>query len=158
VLFERATVSCIWHPGRSMDVFQDKTRIGTLGEIHPVSAARFKIDRRVAVADLDFNVITAVANQRKSYVPIPEFPPAKRDVAFVVGQRIEHAAIQGRLEETGKLLTKIELFDVFEDKGKMMDKKSMAYHLEFSAPDRTLTAEEVEAMMEKLRAMLKEEF
>jgi phenylalanyl-tRNA synthetase beta chain len=147
-----------WHPGRSTALAVGDKNLGIVGEIAPRTLAQFKIERRVAVLDLDFVALCEWASEAKSYVPVPEFPAVKRDLAFLIERHRTHAEISAKLSAADPQLTKVELFDVFEDPKLGVGLKSMAYHLEFSAADRTLTAEEVEASLERIRQTLRQEF
>lgn len=156
--FERGTGSDVWHPGRSGAITVGDQTLGGFGEFHPNFLRRFGIDRRVAAVSLDFPMLASWANEAKFYAPIPEFPRVKRDLAFVVERHLEHAAIAAKLENADPLVASVELFDVYEGKNLGAGKKSMAYHLEFAAPDRTLKAEEVDRVLETLRVKLKNDF
>jgi phenylalanyl-tRNA synthetase beta chain len=155
---ERGAGNDVWHPGRSAAVNVDGKMLGGFGEFHPEFLRRFGIDRRVAAVSLDFGMLAALAHPAKSYMPIPAFPPVKRDIAFVLDRMHEHAKVSQAIVEANSLISGVSLFDVFEDERIGAGKKSMAYHLTFSSPDRTLTAEEVDADMEKIRAALKSGF
>lgn len=148
----------VWHPGRTASLKVGTDVIGTIGELHPKLASAFGIDRRVAVADLDFKAILSYASATKFYAPIPEFPRVKRDLAFIAERRVEHAAIVEKIGGIDPLLKKIELFDVYEGANLGAGRKSMAYHLEFGATDRTLKAEEIDRVMEAIRERLKSDF
>jgi len=63
-----------------------------------------------------------------------------------------------KIRSADPLIRTVELFDVFDGKNLGEGKKSMAYHLEFGADDRTLKAEEVDRVFEALRGRLKSEF
>ncbi len=156
--FERGMGSDVWHPGRSGVVNVGDQMLGGFGEFHPQFLKRFGIDRRVAAVSLDFPMLASWANEAKFYAPIPEFPRVKRDLAFVVERHLEHAAIAAKLENADPMIASVELFDVYEGKNLGHGKKSMAYHLEFAASDRTLKAEEVDRVLETLRTKLKNDF
>ncbi len=148
----------IWHPGRSAAVNLGGEMLGGFGEFHPELLKKFGIERRVAAISLDFSKLCAYASAAKFYAPIPEFPRVKRDLAFVVERHAEHAVIAAKLRNADPMIAKVELFDVYEGKNLGAGKKSMAYHFEFGAADRTLKAEEVDRVLEALRALLKKDF
>lgn len=147
-----------WHPGRSASVLVDGMDVGTVGEVHPAILKRFGVERRVALAVIDLATVLSVANDRRTYVPMDEFPNAKRDLAFVVGRTVAHADVDSEIRSASELLRTVELFDVYEGSHLGEGKKSMAYHLEFGASDRTLEASEVDAIMDDIRKRLKERF
>ena len=147
-----------WHPGRTAELNLGGVVIGHLGEIHPDHCAAFGIERRVAMAEIELDRVLDLASTAKFYSPIPDFPRVKRDLAFVVDRHAEHAAIVEKVANTDPMLKTVELFDVYEGKNLGEGKKSMAYHLEFGADDRTLKAEEVDRVLEQVRARLKEAF
>ncbi|WKZ28981.1 MAG: phenylalanine--tRNA ligase subunit beta [Patescibacteria group bacterium] len=156
--FARGEGSDVWHPGRSGVINVGDQMLGGFGEFHPQFLKRFGIDRRVAGVSLDFPMLASWANEAKVFSPIPEFPRVKRDLAFVVERHLEHAAIAAALENADALIASVELFDVYEGKSLGQGKKSMAYHLEFGASDRTLKAEEVDRVLETLRTKLTSDF
>ena len=155
---ERQTEGAEWHPGRSGLIKVAGETIGLLGEFHPELLKKFGIERRVAAVSLDFAKLLTYASTAKFYVPIPEFPRVKRDLAFTVERHLEHAEAAAKIRGVDPLIRTVELFDVFEGKNLGEGKKSMAYHLEFGADDRTLKAEEVDRVMEAVRATLKKDF
>ena len=61
-------------------------------------------------------------------------------------QTIENAIRAG----AGKLLERIDLFDVYKGKQIPEGKKSVAYNITMRSPDRTLTDEDVAQAMEKI--------
>jgi len=154
----RETAEHAWHPGRSGLIKVAGETLGMLGEFHPELLAKFGIERRVAAVSLDFAKLLTFASTAKFYAPIPEFPRVKRDLAFVVERHLEHAAVAEKIRRADPLIRTVELFDVFEGKNLGEGKKSMAYHLEFGADDRTLKAEDVDRVMDAVRAMLKKDF
>lgn len=154
-----AAAGAVWHPGRVADFLIGGQRIAQAGEVHPNLASRFGLERRVAVADIDFAMLASLASAAKFYVPIPEYPRVKRDLALVADRRVEHAALAAKIRAVDPLVVSVELFDLFEDAARLgKGKKSMAYHLEFGAPDRTLRAEEVDRVMVSLVSRLKADF
>ncbi|MCO5214720.1 MAG: hypothetical protein M9950_00950 [Thermomicrobiales bacterium] len=62
---------------------------------------------------------------------------------------------QALRRNAGPLLTDIMLFDVFEGEQIGADKKSLAYRLTFTAPDRALTDAELEKQRVKIQKGVK---
>ena len=87
----------------------------------------------------------------KKYKEISKFPNVKKDIAFVVDKSLTSKEVEKAIKNGGgSLLTDIEIFDVYTGVGIGLDKKSMAYSLTFSDNKKTLTDDEVNALMNKI--------
>ena len=82
---------------------------------------------------------------------ISKYPTIKKDLAIIIDKDTTSKEAADVLKRAaGKLLTEIEVFDVYTGKGIEENKKSIAYSLSFGAKDRTLTDEEINAVLEKI--------
>ena len=137
-----------FHPGRSARVLLGGRPVGILGELHPRKASSLDIDGRVAITELDLEPLRAAASRDFRLVEVPRFPPIRRDLAFVIDEDVPAGAVGAALESAGgELLDRSLLFDVFRGDAIPDGRKSLAFALEFRAPDRTLTDEEVEPLI-----------
>ena len=75
----------------------------------------------------------------------------KKDVAFIVNKEIENKEIENIIKKAGgRLLTNIEVFDVYTGENVSESEKSIAYSLTFSDPTKTLNDEEVMELFNKI--------
>ena len=81
-----------------------------------------------------------------------------RDLAFVVKENVLYNNIKDELEKFDALITKVELFDVYQGKNLPAGQKSLAFHITYSSPEQTLTSAEVDAVQEKLINHLKSKY
>ncbi|HEV2906169.1 MAG TPA: phenylalanine--tRNA ligase subunit beta, partial [Actinomycetota bacterium] len=147
-----------FHPGRSARILLDDRPIGLIGELHPRTAASLDIEGRIAVAELEVEPLRAVASRSFRLIEVPRFPPIRRDLAFVVDEDVPAGGMQAALEAAaGELLDRSLLFDVFRGGAIPEGRKSIAFALEFRAPDRTLTDEEVEPVIDTVVDRLRSE-
>jgi phenylalanyl-tRNA synthetase beta chain len=152
--YARAQNDARWHPGRTVSVSADGRGLGVLGEVHPDVTAAFGIRGRVTVLKLDLASVLDAGEPGHTYAEVPQFPSVLRDLAVVVDAHVEYAAIEEALRSASVLLSHAMLFDVYRGAGLPSGKKSVAVHLEFTVPDRTLRSEEIDAEMEKIVAWL----
>ena len=122
--------------------------IGELGEIDPEVLRSFGIDSsrgRVGWLVIDFGQLLSQAPRRSiNVMPVSRYPSADIDLAFVIPDSVPAETVERILRvSVGSLLERIWLFDVFRGAGIEPGERSLAYRLRFSAPDRTLTDEEV---------------
>ena len=148
-----------FHPGRSARVLLGDRPVGVIGELHPRKASSLDVDGRVAVAELELEPLRAAASRAFRLVEVPRFPPIRRDLAFVIDEDVPAGGVQAALEAAaGELLDRSLLFDVFRGGAIPEGRKSLAFALEFRAPDRTLTDQEVEpavaTIVDRLRTEL----
>ncbi len=147
------------HPVRSGVVVVDDRPAGTVGELHPAEAARLDLPGRVALAELDVDALGIRAGVIPSHRDVPRFPPVRRDLAFVLADDVPARAVHDELLAAGgELLDRAVLFDVFAGGGLPEGHRSLAFSLEFRAPDRTLTDEEIEPAVRAIVQRLAEAF
>ena len=142
------------HPGRAASVLAGGERIGFLGELHPLVAAAWDLDR-VAVWALNLGRVAALAPAVVAYAPFATFPPVREDLAVVVADAVAAAEVLDAIRAAGGAeLASVEIFDVYRGAQVGEGRVSLAVHLEFRAADRTLTDEEVAAIRERIVAGL----
>jgi len=148
-----------FHPGRSAIVLVAGEPAGTIGELHPRAAAGFEIEGRVAIVELDVEALRAATGTELLVREAPRFPPVRRDLAFVVPEAAPAGDVQRALDEAaGDLLAESVLFDVFRGGSLPEGTKSLAFTLDLRAPDRTLTGEETDPVVERIVRRLRDDF
>ncbi len=86
------------------------------------------------------------------YEPFSVYPFVLRDVAIWLPKNTNAQELEKLIKEFGgSILVRIDKFDEFEKD----ERVSHAYHLVFQAPDRTLTDEEVNTIMQKIEEQAK---
>ena len=75
----------------------------------------------------------------------------QKDVAFLVKKNITNKEIMDVIKKSGgRLLTDIQVFDLYEGDKIGSDEKSIAYNLKFEDASKTLTEEEVMIVFNKI--------
>ncbi|NTU71357.1 MAG: phenylalanine--tRNA ligase subunit beta [Coriobacteriia bacterium] len=138
-------------PGRAAEVLVGGEVVGWLGEVHPLVADAFEVAAPVTAFELTLAPLVRAAVDAKPFIDVPRFPAVELDVAIVVPEDVSAERIeQSIVSAGGKLLASVRLFDVYRGKGVPDGHKSMAFALAYRAADRTLTAEEVESIHDRL--------
>jgi phenylalanyl-tRNA synthetase beta chain len=142
------------HPGRSASVLSGDTRVGFIGELHPLVAASWDLEH-VATWALNLGLLTELAPEVITYVPFAEYPPLREDLAVVVAEGVSAAEVIGVVRESGgPQLARVEVFDVYRGAQVGAGRVSLALHLEFRAADRTLSDEDVAEARRSIAAAL----
>ena len=144
-----------FHPGKCARVLVMGQQVGVLGELHPKVrgqydwASNFKAP--VMAADFDLDLLISLIPAIYQTENVPTFPPVIEDLAFILDETVPAENVEALLRQTGgKMVTAVELFDVFRSEQIGAGKKSLAYKLTYQAPDRTLIDTEVTALRNKI--------
>ena len=126
------------HPGISADIYLDNEKVGCLGKIHP----RLTKDE-IYVLELSIDKINVKIKPLK-FKAASKYPSIKKDVAFIMPMDVKNEDVIKVIKHAGsRLLTNIEVFDLYVGANIGINNKSIAYSLTFEDVTRTLTDEEV---------------
>ncbi|MBQ2446052.1 MAG: phenylalanine--tRNA ligase subunit beta [Oscillospiraceae bacterium] len=140
-----------YHPGRCAKITVEGIEVGVCGQIHPLVAMNYDMDTPVYAAELDFSTLVTLIRSKKTYVPLPKYQAATRDIAVVCSEEVTIAQLEDCIRNAGgKLLREVKLFDIYRGKGIEEGKKSVAFNLTLRADDKTLTEEDVTPVMNKI--------
>lgn len=126
--------------------------IARLGSVAHSILAKFNIKNEVFFADLNWKyLVQKAAFNKTSFSELPKFPTVTRDLAMVVNQQLSFEAIENIAKaESKNLLREVSLFDVYQGEKIEKGKKSYAVSFVFQHPDKTLTDQEIEKIMNRL--------
>jgi phenylalanyl-tRNA synthetase beta chain len=133
--------------------------VAILGEVNKKTAAKFDCKQAVFFADINWDKLMQLSKKTSiSFMEIAKFPAVQRDLAIVVDKNIAYQQIE-KLTLTAKVnkLKTVSLFDVFESDKLGAGKKSMAVSFTFLDEEKTMTDNEVDAMMGKIIAVYEKE-
>ncbi len=136
------------HPGRTARALVhaggELVDVGWIGELHPLVAREWDLGD-AAGFELDVDVLAELTDGvLATYEDVTSFPAVLQDIAVVAPSDVSAATVEATVTEAGgDLLTATGVFDVYEGEQVGEGKRSLALRLEFRAPDRTLTEDEV---------------
>ena len=91
------------------------------------------------------------------YKEVNKYPSIVKDMAFIVDKNIFASNIIETIKKSGgRLLTNIDIFDVYKGDNIGEDKVSIAFSLTFEDNTRTLSDEEVNTIFNKIIATIKD--
>ena len=134
------------HPGICAEITLDKEPIGYFGRVHPNISKD-----EIYVLEMSLSKIVEKTIKPIKYKEISKYPSIVKDLAFIIKKDITSGSLIETIKKAGgKLLTNIEVFDVYTGENVKEDEKSIAYSLTFSDPTRTLSDEEVMQIFNKI--------
>jgi phenylalanyl-tRNA synthetase beta chain len=165
LLFERLGVSTDLEvvddvlTGRTVRFAVKGTVLASVGTVAPAVAARWDVRQPVHYAELMIGPITAAVELlRVVHADVPRFPAVRRDLSLLLDTAVRYADLErvARKAER-KLLRQVDLFDVYEGDKLPAGKKSYALSFVLQDAERTLTDEQVDKAMGRIRSALEQE-
>jgi len=137
--------------GIKADIRINDEIIGGIYKVNNKLKSEFEISQDVFAAEFYLNKIVSKIDKVKKFSDIPKFPSVKRDLALIAESGVKYDEIRNYIiKSSGKFLKKLSLFDIYEDEKIGHNKKSIAFTLEFSSNEKTLTDEETGNIIKKI--------
>ena len=145
------------HPGRSGTIqIGPQNVLGHFGELHPRALEALGAEGPLVVFEVILERIPepkAKATRAKPSLELSPFHPVVRDFAFVVDRAVKAGDVVKAAQGIDrKLVTGVNVFDVYEGPGIEPGKKSIAIAVTLQPRDKTMTDEEIEAVAARIVA------
>jgi len=147
-----------FHGGRAAYLMHNDEQLGILGELHPATRDRLELRvGRAVAAELDLERMLELRQQAR-YQTILRQPAVYQDIAVIAPLDVAADRVQQLVAQTaGTLLEAILVFDVYTGNPIPEGRRSLAFRLQFRAPDRTLTDNDVNKIRDKIARRLQHE-
>lgn len=134
--------------------------LATLGTLSPALAKKFGIKQAVYALEISFPVLLELIKRDKvAFTELPRFPEVKRDLALLLDESVSYTDLRtAAFKQAKKLLKSVGLFDVYRGDKIPDGKKQYALSFSIQDPERTLTDDDTERVMQKLLATFQKEF
>ena len=144
-----------YHPGRSGTIkMGPKVVLGHFGEFHPRVLEALDVSGALAGFEVFIDAMQEPkkkATRTKPQLELSPFQAVKRDFAFVVEKGVDAGSIlKAAASADRKLITAVNVFDVFEGASLGEGRKSVAIEVVIQPVERTLTDEDFEALTARI--------
>ncbi len=141
------------HPVNCNTILLDGKPIGYIGIAHPVVMKKLDKKANVVFAELDMQAFADVKNASIVYEEPSKFPPMDYDISVVVPEGVLFSDLAEKWQNEGKgILKSAKIVDTYDTQSF----HSVTVRFEFSSNERTLSSAEVQEIMDKVIANLKE--
>ena len=127
---------------------------GWAGRISADAAHVFDIDAEVWAAEMDIDQLIGRTHPTARYLPMSRFPGGVRDVAIVLAEDIDYAAVEATTTDAAAAadlpLASVSLVEIYAGDEIPPAHRGLTLRFTFRADDRTLTAEEIDASQKNL--------
>ncbi|NGO64900.1 phenylalanine--tRNA ligase subunit beta [Rhizobium daejeonense] len=144
-----------YHPGRSGTIKAGpKVILGYFGEFHPKTLEALDVSGALCGFEVFVDALPEPkkkATRTKPALDLSPFQMVRRDFAFVVDKAVEAGAIiKAAGSADRKLITGVNVFDIFEGASVGEGRKSVAIEVLIQPVDKTLTDEDFDALTKKI--------
>ena len=158
--YVRDTVSYL-HPGMTAAVLCNGQKIGVFGKLANDVTAELKVakddrtSRNIYLAEINFALLASLLKDDFHYHPLNAYQEQKRDLALICDEATTCGEIEAAIRSASNLVKEITLFDVYRGTNIGAGKKSMAFSLTLSDPERDVTDNSAERVIKKVLGNLK---
>lgn len=147
-----------FHPGRSGYIKMGKDIVGVIGEIHPKMAKKYGV-KDTYVAELNLSVLLNLKTRALKFAAIPQYPSTSRDIALVMDKDIPtYDVVRSIVKASKRLISKTQIFDIYQGEHIEEGKKSVAINLTFQDPTKTLDDATINSVMEAILKTVEKEY
>lgn len=143
-----------YHPTRSGTVMLGKVVYGYFGELHPKILKHYDIATRAVACEIFIDAIPLPKIKKSTALPKAEMyslQSVTRDFAFVLNHDVSAESLLRAVRKAEKkLLTHIDIFDVFTGGTLEKNQKSIALRVTLQPTDKSLTDMELAAIMNNI--------
>ena len=154
--FVAAEYAC-FHTGQCARVEKDGMPVGYIGALHPAMQRKMGITGDCYLFELE------LAPLQERLLPaatvLSRFPEVSRDLAILIDDQFSSDDILANVRENaGENLSDLRIFDVYQGDAVAKDKKSIALGLTWQHPSRTLSEDDINAIISKCVNGLQDKF
>ena len=135
-------------------------QLAVMGTVNPVLARRFGIRQPVYAAEINWPALFELVRRDKvAFAELPKFPEVRRDLALLLDEKVSYADLRAAaFKQEKKLLRQVGLFDVYRGDRIPAGKKQYALSFVIQDPERTLTDQDTERVMDRLLSTFVKDF
>jgi phenylalanyl-tRNA synthetase beta chain len=144
-----------FHPVRQARLDAGAATVGWAAEVHPLVLRAFAVTGPVAAVVLDLGALLAARGAPAAYEDLLTVPVSTRDLALVVAEGVPAAELVAAARAAGgPLVRDVVVFDRYAGEQVGEGRVGLALRLHLADPGRTLTDDEIEAVVARVREAL----
>ncbi len=143
--------------GRSAKLSVDGCEVGLIGQVRPATAAAFDVEGDLFALELSIAALAPLLTRSETVAAPSVFPAAVEDLALIVEASCPAGDLAAAIADNG-LVESVELFDIYSGDQIPAGRKSVALHVYYRSPDRTLTDRDVEKARRGIVRRLQSQF
>ena len=135
--------------GGAATLLLDGEPLGAMGIVAKDIQDRYGLEKPLAAAAVNFDMLLARANQQPTYRPLPRFPAMRRDLSLIVDDAVTWKQLADLVAAIDQpLRVGIDYVTTYRGKPVAKGRKSITLTLTYRSPDSTLRSEQVDEQVD----------
>ena len=158
VVKDKEDIPLYCHFGRYVDIYINKEKVGYISEFSPELLIKYKIKQKVGIFEIDFEKLFSLLKDNIYYKQISKFQKSEIDLSVIVDKDVLWKDMKAEILRTSEYIESVKLFDIYTGDKIGDDKKSLAFRMTFSNPNRNLNQYEIDSLWKQVYENLNEKF
>ncbi len=141
------------HPGRTARIMLAKEEMGLLGELAPTVCDQLSSSTTLILFEIDIHKLQYLGRTKHLFAPPGRFPASKRDLSLLAPIELPEEKIRQAITSE-KLIDSVLLYDLYQGEQIPEHEKSLTYEISLRAGDHTLTDQEVDRSVHRIKKRL----
>ena len=144
-----------FEPANSLALSFKSENLGHIGLVRKSLLDAFSLKDKIYAAEIDLALLLSKQPKPFVYSPVVKFPCVVRDLSFLVGRDVSYQDIRRSIEKSSPAyLEEFDLADIYSGPSLGGDIVSLTLRFVYRHPQRTLTADEVDKLDQKIIGLL----
>lgn len=133
------------HPVNSFEILVNSVSLGYISVVHPKIKDNINSKLNIVVSEIRIDLLSQIAKKEISYKETTKYQTVNFDLSLIVNEDTKYGEIEQIIKSSDmKYLIDYALIDIYENKEKLLGKKTITVRFTIGSYENTLTKEQID--------------
>lgn len=133
------------HPVNSFEILVNSVSLGYISVVHPKIKDNINSKLNIVVSEIRIDLLSQIAKKEISYKETTKYQTVNFDLSLIVNEDTKYGEIEQIIKASDmKYLIDYALIDIYENKEKLLGKKTITVRFTIGSYENTLTKEQID--------------
>lgn len=144
------------HPVNSFEILVNSVSLGYISVVHPKIKDNINSKLNIVVSEIRIDLLSQIAKKEISYKETTKYQTVNFDLSLIVNEDTKYGEIEQIIKSSDmKYLIDYALIDIYENKEKLLGKKTITVRFTIGSYEDTLTKEQIDEERNIILSILK---
>lgn len=144
------------HPVNSFEILVNSVPLGYISVVHPKIKDNINSKLNIVVSEIRIDLLSQIAKKEISYKETTKYQTVNFDLSLIVNEDTKYGEIEQIIKSSDmKYLIDYALIDIYENKEKLLGKKTITVRFTIGSYENTLTKEQIDDERDIILSALK---